>query len=107
MMLSLVLSLSRPSRSTGDAQGILQGEPGAGDRGLGSLTPFLGPGRFMPSPCTFLIRSPMPLAHDVLGESLTEPQALLRGLEKGQHDPLFRLDGGTKHHPRFLLRRRT
>ena len=51
-------------------------EPGAVVRGPGSLTPPLKPGLFWLSPRTFLIRSPIPLAHAVLGESPVELQAL-------------------------------
>jgi hypothetical protein len=72
-LLSLILSLSRPSQNVGDAEDIMQGEPDAGDRGLGSLTSFLVLGCFRATPYTFLIRSPMPLAHDMPGADAVEP----------------------------------
>jgi len=65
----------------------MQGEPDAGARGPGSLTPPLKPGPFRLSPRTFLIRSPNPLAHTPPGKGLAEPRALLQGLEGGKRDP--------------------
>ena len=74
----------------------MQGEPGAGVRGLGSPTPPLRPG-LVRSPRTFLIRLPIPLAHVVLEENPMEPQAMLHGPIGGQRYPLFRPDQRAKH----------
>ena len=97
MMLSCVPSRSRPSQCVGGAWDIMQGEPSTGVTGLGSLTPLLKLGLVRLSPRTFLIRSPIPLAHTVLGEDPVELQALLQGLLGGQRDLLFHPDQRAKH----------
>ena len=57
----------------------MQGEPSAGVKGLGSLILPMKLGLIWLFPRTFLIRSPIPLAH-VLREDPAELQALLQGL---------------------------
>ena len=68
----------------------MQGEPGVGVRGLGSLTPLLKPGLVRFSPYIFLTRLPIPLAPAMLEENPVELQALPRGPTRGQCDLLFR-----------------
>ena len=107
MTLSLVASLSRPSRCVGDARDIMQGELSAGDKGRGPLTLFLGPGRFRPSPHMFLIKSPMPLAHDGPANA-SRSRKLCSKVWQGDNVTPFppRPMGRESHRPRSLFRRR-
>ena len=107
MTLSLVLSLSRPSWCTGDAQDIMPRATDEGDRRLGSPTPLQGAGQPRLSPRMSLIRWTVPLAHVEPEESLAEPQALLLGLAGGRHDLLVRHSWRVGHPLHYRLGRRT
>ena len=63
----------------------MQRELGVGVRGPRSLTPLLKPGLVRHSPCTFLIRTPIPLAHAVLEVEPVECQALPHEPTGGRH----------------------
>jgi len=85
----------------------MQGEPGAGVTGQGSLTPLPKPGLVRHSPRRFPISLPIPLAHAAPEVGPVEHQALLHGPTGERHDPLFRPGRRAKGDSRLLLKRRT
>ena len=104
---SPALSRSHHSQCVGGARGIMQGEPGAGFRGLESLTlpPRRGPVR--PSTRISLTRSPILLARQAQEEGPMEHQAPLHGSTGDLRDLLFRPGQRAKHGSHPLLRRGT
>ena len=100
-------SRSHHSQCAGGARGTMQGVPGEGVRGLGSLTQPLRQGPVRPSPRISLTRSPILLARQAPEEGPVEHQAPLHGPTGGLRDLLFCLGQRAKHGSRPLLRRGT
>jgi len=104
---SLAPSRSHRSQNMGGARDTMQGVPGGGVRGLGSLTLPPRQGSVRPSPRISLTRSPIPLARQALEEGLVEHQAPLHGPTGDLRDLLFHPGQRAKHGSRPLLRRGT
>ena len=96
-MRSHITSQSHKSQRVGHARDTMQGEPGVGVRGPGSLTPLLKVGLVQHSPRTFLIRSSVPLAHAVPEVEPVECPALPHKPTRGRDDPLFCPGQRAKH----------